>query len=105
MINIFLLILSAVIQAFAVAVMKKASTHPKRFLLLAITFLLFGASFPLYAIGLSGIDLAIAQPVFSASIFISTIALSALLFREKVNLQRITGVAVIIAGIITVIAK
>lgn len=103
-------------QAIAVAIMKKASSLPKvktedarknrrRVLLIAITFLLFGVSFPLYAIGLSGIDLAIAQPVFSASIFVATITLSVLLFHERINLQRIAGVAVIIAGIITVIAK
>lgn len=113
---ILLLMISAIMQALAVATMKKASALAKektevlgkrhsKILLMAITMILFAVSFPLYAIGLSGINLAIAQPVFSASIFVATIVLSVLLFHERVNVQRIAGISVIISGIITVIAK
>lgn len=113
---ILLLIISAIMQALAVATMKKASELTKektealgkrygKILLVTITMILFTVSFPLYAIGLSGINLAIAQPVFSASIFVATIVLSVLLFHEKVNVQRIAGISVIISGIITVISK
>lgn len=103
-------------QSLAVATMKKASALPKektevlgkrqgKVLLMTITMILFTVSFPLYAVGLSGINLSIAQPVFSASIFVATIVLSVLIFHERVNVQRIAGISVIISGIITVISK
>lgn len=113
---LLLLIVSAVMQALAIVLMKKAPSLSKektdsskrnrqRPLLIAVSFLLFGLSFPLYVIGLSGINLAIAQPVFSSSMFVSTIVFSVLVFHEKIILPRIAGVVVIIAGIITVISN
>ncbi len=104
----FFLIISAAFQTVATALIKLSSNYKtcnkKRFF---ITFggamLLYGGGFALYALGLSGLNLSIAQPVFSSTMFLGTALISIFFFKDKLSLQQIAGLVVITAGIVTVI--
>ncbi len=104
----FFLIMSAMVQAIATALIKLSGdykkTNKKRFFaMFAGAMLLYGGGFVFYALGLSGLNLSIAQPVFSSSMFLVTALISTFFFKDKLRLQQIVGLVVISAGIVTVI--
>jgi multidrug transporter EmrE-like cation transporter len=72
------------------------------YLLFTAALALYGGTFPLFAIALGRTRLSIAQPVFSATSYVTVIALSLLLFREPLVATRIVGIAVIIVGVVLV---
>jgi multidrug transporter EmrE-like cation transporter len=102
--NILLSILSATLQAIAVAMMKKSSNKipRKNRLYILLTGGLYVVSLPLYAKGLSELRLNIAQPVFTATMFIITAVLSILVFHEKFRRSLLLGIALILSGIVVI---
>lgn len=103
--NILILVLSATLQATAIALMKKISEikSKKNILLIILMGFIFCVSFLLYAKGLSALSLSIAQPVFSATMFVSTAVLSILIFREKIRRSLMMGIGLIISGIVIIV--
>ncbi|MCL4466019.1 MAG: EamA family transporter [Chloroflexi bacterium] len=99
-------------QGSGASVIKYATLYRRRqesrlagfVLLMGLAFLLFGCGFPIYTYGVSLTKLSTAQPVFSATIFVTTTLASALFFRERLSLLRLAGMAAIIAGIVMVIS-
>ena len=65
--------------------------------------LLYGPSFMLWASGLAKMNLAIAQPVFSGSMFLFTILISMLFFKENLARYKYLGFVAIIAGILVLV--
>ncbi len=112
MIYIITIIFSAIMQGLAIAFMKKAAMqkHNKNnrskshLIYFTLCGILFFISFPMYTIGLSALNLGIAQPTFSAVIFVTSSVLSILIFKEKINIRQIAGIVVIVSGIVTVIS-
>jgi Membrane transporters of cations and cationic drugs len=98
---------SAIVQASGSAVMKLATAanagpapNRGRFLLLAFAAMaLFGCGFPLYMVGLSKLKLSVAQPIFSASMFLATTGIALVFFREAMGLRQAIGLALIVGGI------
>ena len=105
-IPVLIVLLSALIQAGAVALIKYSTklkvqkpdskTHIFVFI---IALFLYAPSFVLWAEGLSRMSLAIVQPVFSGSMFLFTILFSMLFFKEKLAPYKYLGFAAIIGGI------
>jgi multidrug transporter EmrE-like cation transporter len=63
---------------------------------------LYGGCFPLYSISLSRTSLAVAQPIFAAVTFVCTLAISVIIFRNALGVLQMTGVALIMTGIVMV---
>lgn len=102
------LIVAAVMQAFAMALFKLAAGNDKekqrkKGLVRGGAAALFTTSFPIYMKGLSALSLGIVQPVFSATMFLATILISALFLKERIGLRQVAGGFVIIAGIVVVL--
>ena len=100
------ILLSAALQAGSAVLikystkMKKADPDSKKYILVFATgLILYGPSFVLWASGLSKMNLAVAQPVFSGSMFLFTIMASVLLFKERLAKYKYLGFAAIIGGI------
>ncbi len=72
---------------------------------MALALLTFGAGFPLYTLGLAKLRLSTAQPVFSASMFISTALIAALLFKESIGIAQLLGIGLILSGILVIAAR
>lgn len=111
-ISVLTVILGGIIQASGAALLKYATTfktgpNPDNamfviFIILAM--LLFCCGFPLFARGLSKLKLGIAQPVFSATIFLTTTLISVFIFGDNVSTHQAAGIAAIVGGIVTVIS-
>jgi multidrug transporter EmrE-like cation transporter len=65
--------------------------------------MLYGGCFPLYAIGLSRSRLSSAQPVFSATSFLSIALIAILFFNESLAPLKLAGLVVIVAGMVMVV--
>lgn len=103
---ILVILLSALIQASSTALIKYSTKlkvqKPEskiHILVFFIAMFLYGPSFALWAEGLSSMNLAVAQPVFSGSMFLFTILLSVLFFKENIKPYKYLGFAAIIGGI------
>lgn len=103
---VLFVLLSAALQAASAAlikqstIIKKAHPESKKYILVFTSgLILYGPSFVLWASGLSKMNLAIAQPVFSGSMFLFTILASVLIFKENLAKYKYFGFAAIIAGI------
>jgi multidrug transporter EmrE-like cation transporter len=104
----FLILAAAgIVQSSASALMKfamKFNSGPipdrgKFILFMGLAFALFGLSFPLYLQSLSRLRLSIVQPIFSAAIFLTTISIALIFFRESIGLVQFLGIALILSGI------
>jgi multidrug transporter EmrE-like cation transporter len=103
---VIFVLLSAVMQAGAAAMIKystrvkQANPGGKRHILIFwIAMFMYGPSFLLWASGLARLNLAVAQPIFSGSMFMFTILLSMLVFKENLRPYKYLGFAAIVAGI------
>lgn len=106
---ISLIFVTTLLQASASALIKYGmtllNTMPQNKIYIAVfagAMLLYCASFPIYAYCLSKLKLGIAQPVVSGSMFLYTIMISLLFFKESFALYKLAGFAAIIGGIIVV---
>lgn len=107
---ILMVFLSALLQAGSAALIKY-STHLKmirpqskiNILVFGVGMILYGPSFMLWASGLAKMNLAVAQPIFSGSMFLFTILISMLLFKEKLAPYKYLGFLSIIVGIIVLV--
>ena len=105
------LIIAACMQALAMALFKMISGNEhvrkerkvRKNLILGAAIALFGISYPLYMEGLSALTLSVVQPVYSATMFLTTIILSALLLKETVGVRQMAGGSIIILGIVIVL--
>ena len=103
---VLIVILSAFIQASSVALIKystrlktlKPESKSHIFVFIA-ALILYVPSFVIWAYGLSKLSLAIVQPVFSGSMFLFTILISILFFKEKLAPYKYLGFVAIISGI------
>ena len=110
--SIVLIVGAGVINAAGSSVMKYAMTYKsgadpsmlKYWLLMLCAMMLYGGCFPLYAIGLSRSRLSTAQPVFSATSYLAIALVARLFFNEPLMPLKIAGLAVIITGIVMVVA-
>lgn len=106
------LVSAGLVQGSGASVMKYATLYRRRagtgksgfMLLLLLALLLFGCGFPIYTYGVSMTKLSTAQPVLSATIFLTTTLASVLLFRERLSLLQVLGMCAIITGILMVVA-
>lgn len=73
------------------------------FSLVGLAMLLFTAGGLLYVRCLSRVRLSVAQPVFSATIFLVVTSCSVLIFHEQLTTFQLAGMATIIGGILLVI--
>ena len=109
---IVVLVSAGLVQGSGASVMKYATIYRRRpdtgrigfMLLILFAILLFGCGFPVYTYGVSLTKLSMAQPVFSATIFITTTLASTLLFRERLSLLQVLGMCGIVVGILMVVA-
>lgn len=106
--NSIYLIVAAIMQALAMALLKMATgndnrKHSNKGFVSGGAVVIFSASFPIYMRGLSALSLSIVQPIFSATMFLATILISAILLKERVNVRQVTGSIIIILGIIIVL--
>ncbi|HEX3029666.1 MAG TPA: EamA family transporter [Clostridia bacterium] len=106
--SLVFLIGAAVMQAFAMALFKVADGDAKEKtrrsgLIRGFAGALFGISFPFYMKGLSALSLGVVQPVYSASMFLATMIISASLLKEKIGLRQVSGGMIIIVGIVIVL--
>lgn len=106
--NFIYLIAAATMQALAMALFKIASGNDgrkqrKNGLTRGGAAVLFATSFPIYMRGLAALSLSVVQPVFSATMFLATILISAFLLKERVGARQVTGGIIIILGIIVVL--
>jgi multidrug transporter EmrE-like cation transporter len=105
--SFFVLAASAIVQASGSALMKYASAfnagpNPDRarfFAFMGLAMVLFCCGFPLYVAGLSRLKLSVAQPIFSASMFVATTAIALLFFKEAMGPLQFLGIALILSGI------
>ena len=104
-----LIFVTTLLQASASALIKYGmtllNTAPQNKIYIAVftgAMMLYCASFPIYTYCLSKLKLGIAQPVVSGSMFLYTILISLLFFKENFALYKIAGIAAIIGGIIVV---
>lgn len=107
---ICLIFVMTLFQASAGAMIKygmilyKANSGGKEYILLfSISMFIYCAVFPLYTYCLSKLKLAVAQPVISGSVFLYTMLISLLYFKESFALYKVAGFAAIVGGIITVV--
>jgi multidrug transporter EmrE-like cation transporter len=105
------LIAAGFMNAAGTAAIKYATTYRKLdnpsmavyYLLFGVALVLYGASFPLFATALGRIKLSVGQPVFSATTFLVSTAVSLLLLKEAISLLQGLGMVVILAGIVMVL--
>jgi multidrug transporter EmrE-like cation transporter len=88
---------------YGMALMKANPADRTTILVFAVAMLLYCASFPIYTFCLSKLKLSVAQPVVSGSMFLYTILISILFFKESLALYKIAGFAAIIGGIVIVV--
>lgn len=88
---------------YAVTLLKSNAGNSWFILALVAGILLYLASLPIYIRCLSRLKLSVAQPVFSGSMFMYTILISVLIFKESFAIYKIAGFAAIFAGIIIVV--
>jgi multidrug transporter EmrE-like cation transporter len=107
---ILMIFLSALLQAASAALIKYSThlkkIHPDRkinILVFWIGIFLYGPSFMFWASGLAKMNLAVAQPIFSGSMFLFTILISMLMFKEKLATYKYLGFLSIIAGIVILV--
>jgi multidrug transporter EmrE-like cation transporter len=107
---VLLILLSALLQAGSAALIKYSTklknTQPDgklHILIFVIGLFLYGPSFILWASGLAKMNLAVAQPVFSGSMFLFTILISILIFKENLARYKFLGFAAIVGGIIVLV--
>jgi len=109
---LLVLVAAGLVQGSGASVMKYATLYRKRArsrrlqfaLLLGLAFAMFLCGFPIYTYGVSLTKLSTAQPVFSATIFLTTTLAAVLLFEERLSVLRAVGMAAIIGGILMVMA-
>lgn len=106
---ISLIFLTTLLQASASALIKYGmnllNNNPSDKIYIAAfagAMLLYCGAFPIYAYCLSKLKLGIAQPLVSGSMFMYTIIISLLFFRESFALYKIAGFAAVIGGIVVV---
>jgi multidrug transporter EmrE-like cation transporter len=107
---ILMVFLSALLQAGSAALIKY-STHLKKtkpeskinVLVFSVGLFLYGPSFMLWALGLAKMNLAVAQPIFSGAMFLFTILISMLMFKEKLAPYKYLGFLSIMAGIVVLV--
>jgi multidrug transporter EmrE-like cation transporter len=109
-IPIVMIIVTTLFQASASALIKygmnlmKTDPANKIFILVFVAAMTcYGIAFPIYTWCLSKLNLSIAQPVVSGSMFLFTILISILFFKESFALVKAAGFAAIIGGIIVVV--
>lgn len=107
---ICLIFIMTLFQACASAMIKygmllyKAGTGGKEYIIIfCVAMFIYCAAFPLYTYCLSKLKLSVAQPVISGSVFLYTMLISLLFFKESFALYKIFGFAAIIGGIIIVV--
>ena len=109
--SLLVLIGSGLIQALG-SVLVKYATLPGQaesasrswfFLEVGLAMILFTAGGLLFARGLARLRLSVAQPVFSATVFLAVTLGSVLLFHEQLSPFQLAGMATIIGGIVLVI--
>ena len=107
---ICLIFVMTLFQACAGAMIKygmilyKADSGGKEYIIFfSVAMFIYCAAFPLYTYILSKLKLCVAQPVISGSVFLYTMLISLLFFRESFALYKIFGFAAIIGGIIIVV--
>ncbi len=71
--------------------------------LFSVALFIYCAVFPIYTYCLSKLKFCVVQPVISGSVFLYTILISLLFFKESFALYKIFGFAAIIGGIIIVV--
>jgi multidrug transporter EmrE-like cation transporter len=111
-VNVVLIVSAGIINAAGSSVMKYAMTYraapgaamPVYWLLMAGAMVLYGGCFPLFAIGLSRSRLSVAQPVFSATSYVAIALVALLFFKEAFVPVKAAGLAVIILGMVLVVA-
>lgn len=109
-IPILMVLSSALLQAGSAALIKY-STYLKKvkpekkvnIVVFWVGMFLYGPSFLLWASGLAKMNLAIAQPIFSGSMFLFTILISMLMFKEKLPPYKYLGFFAIVAGIVVLV--
>jgi multidrug transporter EmrE-like cation transporter len=92
---------SALIK-YGMALMKNNPSNKIFILVFVVAMTCYGIAFPIYTWCLSRLNLSIAQPVVSGSMFLYTILISILFFKENLALIKVVGFAAIIGGIIVV---
>jgi drug/metabolite transporter (DMT)-like permease len=102
------LVIAAIMQAIAMALFKIAADNGREKarrngLLRGGAAVIFAISFPIYMKGLSALSLGVVQPVYSATMFLATIIIAALLLKERVALRQVMGGIVIVFGIVIVL--
>jgi multidrug transporter EmrE-like cation transporter len=109
-IPIAMIFVTTLFQASASALIKygmtlmKTDPANKIFILVFLAAMLcYGIAFPIYTWCLSRLNLSIAQPVVSGSMFLYTILISILFFKESFALVKAVGFAAIIGGIVVVV--
>lgn len=100
------IVAGAIIQAVGVALLKSGigASAAASFRMLP-AFILMMVGFPLYNLGLKSINLNVAQPLFSATLFLTCTLLSLRVLHETIKLNQIVGIAVILAGVVVVISS
>ena len=107
---VFFVVVAALLQAVSAALIKLSSRmkqeQPDKKLYIwvfILAFLLYGPSFFLWAQGLGWMNLAVAQPIYSGTMFMGTLLLSMLMFRERIKPYKYFGFLAIIGGIVLVV--
>jgi small multidrug resistance pump len=111
LINALLIVAAGVINAAGSSVMKYSMTYrttahasqPLYWLLMTGAMMLYAGCFPLFAIGLSRSRLSVAQPVFSATSYITIAVVALLFFKEAFAPLKAVGLAVIVFGMVLVV--
>lgn len=97
--SLLLITTAAFVQACGAALLKSAISG-KQYLLIALAMAVFCGGFSLYYKGLSKLRLFIAQPLFSATMFLSTTLISLLCFKDSISVHQVSGIICIIGGMV-----
>lgn len=111
--SVLILIAAEVTQALGSSILKYAMIYRKSpnpntlafWLIVLLALVCFGGGFPLYASSLARMKLSVAQPVFSATMFVLVTCISFIFFKETITALRIIGMVVIIIGIVMVVIQ
>ncbi|MHB1005901.1 MAG: EamA family transporter [Chloroflexota bacterium] len=109
--SLLVLVGSGLVQGAGSVLLKYATLYEKGaggsqapFLaLMGLAMVLFTVGGLLFARGLARMRLSVAQPVFSATIFLMVTACSVLVFHEQLSALQLAGMATILGGILLVI--
>ena len=88
---------------YGMLLMKNNPADKIYILLFILAMSCYGIGFPLYTWCLSRLNLSIAQPVISGSMFMYTLLISIFIFKESFAMIKIFGFASIIGGIVLVV--